>query len=93
MTDEMLTIPKKEFIYLLTRSDIFNADGVKDVLENSGFASAIDVLMIEIERSHARSDHYKEECSRLRGQIRDLESLIDKYEDMSNSVADRWINM
>jgi hypothetical protein len=93
MTDEMLTIPKEEFIYLLTRSDIFNADGVKDVLENSGLASAIEVLMIEIERSHARSDHYKEECSRLRDDVHDLESIIDKYEDMSKSESDRWLNM
>jgi hypothetical protein len=29
------------------------------------------------------------ECSRLRGEIRDLESLIDKYEDRSKSESDR----
>jgi hypothetical protein len=28
-------------------------------------------------------------CSRLRGQIRDLESFIYKYEDMSKSESDR----
>lgn len=93
MTDEMLTIPKEEFINLLTRSDIFNADGVETVLENSGFTAAIEVLMIEIESLHDRSDHYKDKCSRLKSDIRDLESLIDRDEDMSNSVADRWINM
>ena len=75
MADEMLTIPKEEFIDLLTRSDIFNSDGVRTVLENSGFASAIEVLMIEIESLHVRVDHYKGECSRLRGEIRDLESV------------------
>ena len=93
MADEMLTIPKEEFIDLLTRSDIFNAEGVKTVLENSGFAAAIEVLMIEIESSHARADHYKDECSRLKGEIRDLDSLIDRYEKMSKSDADRWLNM
>lgn len=93
MANEMLTIPKEEFIDLLTRSDIFNADGVKTVLENSGFVAAIEVLMIEIESLHARSDHYKGECSRLRGEIRDLESLVDKYEEMNKSDADRWLNM
>ena len=93
MADEMLTIPKEEFIDILTRSDIFNADGVRTVLENSGFAAAIEVLMISIESSLSRADHYKGECSRLRGEIRDLESLIDKYEDMNKSEADRWLEM
>ena len=93
MKDEMLTIPKEKFIDLLTRSDIFNADGVKTVLENSGFAAAIEVLMIEIESSHARADHYKDECSRLRSEVHDLESLVDKYEEMSKSEAERWLEM
>ena len=93
MADEMLTIPKEKFIDLLTRSDIFNADGVRTVLENSGFAAAIEVLMIEIESIHARADHYKDECSRLKGEIRDLDSLIDRYENMSKSESDRWLNM
>ena len=93
MADEVLTIPKEEFIDLLTRSDIFNADGVRTVLENSGFAAAIEVLMIEIESLHARANHYKETCSRLRDEIRELESLVDKYEDMNKSDADRWLEM
>lgn len=93
MADEMLTIPSEEFIDLLTRSDIFNADGVKTVLENSGFAAAIEVLMIEIENLHARSDYYKSSCSRLRDDVRDLESIIDRYENMSKSEADRWLEM
>lgn len=93
MADEVLTIQKEEFIDLLTRLDIFNAEGVKTVLENSGFASAIEVMMIEIESLHARSDHYKGECSRLRDEICELDSLIDRYEDMNKSEADRWLEM
>jgi hypothetical protein len=33
-------------------------------------------MMCTIDDFHLRANHYKEECSRLRGQIRDLESLF-----------------
>lgn len=87
MTDEMLTIPKEKFIDLLTRSDIFNAEGVKTVLENSGFASAIEVLMIEIENLHARSDYYKNSCQFKQEEIKNLQHLLDRYENPNDDLC------
>lgn len=87
MKDEMLTIPKEKFIDLLTRSDIFNSDGVKTVLENSGFASAIEVLMIEIENLYARSDYYKSSCRFKKEEIEHLHHLLDRYENPNDDLC------
>ena len=87
MKDEMLTIQKEKFIDLVTRSDIFNADGVKIVLENSGFASAIEVLMIEIENLHARADYYKSSCQFKREEIKNLRNLLDRYENPNDDLC------
>ena len=86
MANELLTIPKEEFIDLLTRSDIFNADGVRTVLENCGFALAIEVLMIEIENLHARSDYYKNSCSFKQEEIENLQHLLDRYENPNDDL-------
>lgn len=53
------------------------------------FKGVLSGMMVTIDDSRSRTDHYKDECSRLRGEIRDLESLVDKYEEMSKSEADR----
>ena len=87
MADEILTIPKEEFIDLLTRSDIFNSDGVRTVLENSGFASAIEVLMIEIESLHARANYYKSSCAHKQEEIEDLQHLLDRYENTDDDLC------
>lgn len=86
MADEMLTIPKEKFVDLITRSDIFNAEGVRTVLENSGFAAAIEVLMIEIESSHDRSDYYKNSCSFKQEEIESLQHLLDRYENPDDDL-------
>ena len=100
MADEMLTISKHDLIDILTKSDIFNAGGIEVVLSKDGLKGVLSGMMVTIDNSHSLSDHYKDECSRLidecsrlMGEIRDLESIIDRYEDMSNSETDRWLNM
>lgn len=93
MTDEVFTISKHDLIDILTKSGIFNAGGVEVVLSRDGIKGVISGMMVTIDNSHSRVDHYKNECSRLRGEIRDLDSLIDKYENMNKSDADRWLEM
>ena len=93
MADEMLTISKHDLIDILTKSGIFNAGGIEVVLSRDGLKGVLSGMMGTIDNSHSRADHYKDECSRLRDTIRDLESLIDKYEEMNKSDADRWLNM
>lgn len=93
MKDEMLTISKHDLIEILTKSGIFNANGIEVVLSRDGLKGILSGMMVTIDNSRSRADHYKDECSRLRDTIRDLESLIDRYEDMSKSEADRWLDM
>lgn len=93
MTDKLFTISKNDLIDILTKSGIFNAIGIEVVLSRDGLKGVLSGMMITIDDSRSRADHYKDECSRLKGEIRDLESLIDRYEDMSKSDADRWFNM
>lgn len=93
MTDEVLTISKHDLIDILTKSGIFNAGGIEVVLSRDGLKGVLSGMMGTIDNSHSRADHYKNECLRLRDTIRDLESLIDRYEDMNKSDADRWLEM
>ena len=93
MADEMLTISKHDLIEIITKSDIFNAGGIEIVLSKDSLKGVLSAMMVTIDNFHSRTNHYKDECSRLRDEIRDLYSLIDRYEDMSKSVSDRWINM
>lgn len=87
MADEMFTISKHDLIDILTKSGVFNAGGIEVVLSRDGLKGVLSGMMCKI----SRSDHYKDECSRLRDTIRDLESLVDEYEEMSKSEAE--INM
>lgn len=93
MADEMLTISKLDLIDILTKSGVFNAGGIEIVLSRDGLKGVLTGMMVTIDNSHSRADHYKDECSRLKGEIRDLDSLIDRYEDMSKSDAERWLEM
>lgn len=93
MTDEMLTISKNDLIEILTKSGVFNSGGIEVVLSRDGLKGVLTGMMGTIDNSHSRADHYKGECLRLRDTIRDLESLIDRYENMSKSEAERWLNM
>lgn len=93
MTDEMLTISKQELIEILTKSGVFNAGGIEVVLSRDGLKGVLTGMMCTINDSRSRADHYKDKCSMLRDRVRDFESLIDKYEEMSKSEADRWLNM
>ena len=93
MADEVFTISKNDLIEILTKSGIFNAGGIEVVLSRDGLKGVLSGMMVTIDNSHSRADHYKDECSRLRGEIRDLESLVDKYEEMNKSEADRWLEM
>lgn len=93
MADEVFTISKHDLIDILTKSGIFNAGGIEVVLSRDGLKGVLSGMMGTIDNSHSRADHYKDECSRLRDTIRDLESLIDKYEDMNKSDADRWLEL
>lgn len=93
MTDEVFTISKHDLIDILTKSGIFNAGGIEVVLSRDGLKGVLSGMMVTIDNSHSRADHYKDECLRLRDTIRDLESLIDKYEEMNKSEADRWLEM
>lgn len=93
MKDEVFTISKQDLIEILTKSGIFNANGIEVVLSRDGLKGVLSGMMVTIDSSHSRADHYKDECLRLRDTIRELESLIDRYEDMSKSEADRWLNM
>ena len=93
MADEMFTISKNDLIDILTKSGVFNAGGIEVVLSRDGLKGVLTGMMGTIDNSHSRANHYKDECSRLRGEIRDLESLVDKYEEMSKSEAERWLNM
>lgn len=92
MADEMLTISKNDLIDILTKSGVFNAGGIEIVLSRDGLKGVLTGMMATIDNSHSRTDHYNDECLRLRDTIRDLESLIDKYEDMNRSESDRWLN-
>lgn len=93
MEDEVFTISKNDLIEILTKSGVFNAGGIEVVLSRDGLKGVLSGMMGTIDNSHSRADHYKNECSRLRDTIRDLESLVDKYEEMNRSEADRWLNM
>lgn len=93
MTDEVLTISKNDLIDILTKSGIFNAGGIEVVLSRDGLKGVLSGMMGTIDNSRSRANHYKETCSRLRDEICELDSLIDKYEDMNKSDADRWLNM
>ena len=93
MADEVFTISKNDLIDILTKSGVFNAGGIEVVLSRDGLKGVISGMMGTIDNSHSRANHYKNECLRLRDTIHDLESLIDKYEDMNRSEADRWLNM
>jgi len=93
MADEMLTISKNDLIEILTKSGVFNVGGIEIVLSRDGLKGVLTGMMGTIDNSHSRADHYKEECLRLRDTIRDLESLIDRYENMSKSESDRWLDM
>ena len=93
MADEMLTISKNDLIEILTKSGVFNAGGIEIVLSRDGLKGVLTGMMCTIDNSRSRADHYKDECLRLRDTIRDLESLVDKYEDMTKSESDRWLNM
>lgn len=88
MTDETLTISKHDLISILTKSVIFNANGIEVVLSRDGLKSVLSGMMVTIDNSCSRADHYKDECLRLRETVRDLESIIDKYEDMIKSEVD-----
>ena len=89
MSDETFTISKNDLIDILTKSGVFNAEGIEIVLSRSDLKGVLMGMMCTIDDFHLRANHYKEECSRLRGQIRDLESFIYKYEDMSKNESDR----
>lgn len=93
MTDETFTISKNDLIDILTKSGVFNAGGIEVVLSRDGLKGVLTGMMGTIDNSHSSADHYKDECLRLRDTIRDLESIIDRYEDMSKSDTDRWLNM
>ena len=93
MTDEVFTISKHDLIDILTKSGVFNAGGIEVVLSRDGIKGVLSGIMVTIDNSHSRADHYKDECSRLRDIIRELEALVDRYENMSKSEADRWLNM
>ena len=93
MSDEMLTISKHDLIDILTKSGVFNSGGIEVVLSRDGLKGVISGMMVTIDDSRSRANHYKDKCSMLRDEIRDLESLIDKYEEMSKSESDRWLNM
>lgn len=93
MADEMLTISKNDLIDILTKSGTLNADGIEIVLSRDGIKGVLSGTMVTLDSFKSRADHYKDKCSRLRGEIRDLESIIDRYEDMSKSEVDRWMNM
>ena len=93
MEDEMLTISKHNLIDILTKSGMFNAGGIDVVLSRDGLKGVLTGMMATIDNSHSRADNYKDECFRLRDTIHDLESLVDKYEEMSKSESDRWLNM
>ena len=88
--DEEFTISKHDIIDILTKSGIFNSNGIEIVLSRDGLKGILAGMMVEIDNSRSRTDHYKDECSRLRDTIRDLEardtirdleSLIDRYDD------------
>lgn len=81
MTGEMFTISKHDLIDILTKSDIFNVGGIEIVLSRDGLKGILSGMMVEIDNSRSRANHYKDECSMLRDRIRDLESLVDRYED------------
>ncbi len=93
MKDEMFTISKHDLIEILTKSGIFNVGGIDVVLSRDGLKGVLSGMMCTIDNSHSRTDHYKNECKRLRDTVRDLESLVDRYEDMNRSESDRWLNM
>ena len=93
MADEVLTISKHDLIEILTRSGVFNAGGIEVVLSRDGLKGVLKGMMITIDDSRSRANHYKCKCSILRDEIRDLKSLVDKYEEMSKSESDRWLNM
>lgn len=88
MTDEVFTISKHDLIDILTKSSIFNAGGIDVVLSRDGLKGVLAGMMVEIDNSRSRANHYKDECSMLRDRIHDLESLVDKYEEMLKSEAD-----
>ena len=92
--DEEFTISKHDLIDILAKSGIFNSNGIESVLSREdGLKSILAGMMVTIDDSHSRFNYYRDECSRLRDRIRDLESLIDRYENMSKSEADRWLEM
>lgn len=93
MEDEEFTISKQELIEILTKSEVFNAGEIEVVLSRDGLKGVLSGMIVEIDNSRSRANHYKEECSMLRDRIHDLESLIDKYEEMVKSDMDRWLNM
>lgn len=88
MADEMLTISKHDLIDILTKSGIFHSDGIEIVLSRDGLKGVLSGMMVTIDDSHSRSNYYRDICSRLRDTVHDLESIIDKYEDMSKSETD-----
>ncbi len=93
MENEVFTISKNDLIDILTKSGVFNAGGIEVVLSRDGIKGVLSGMMGVIDNSHSRADHYKNECQRLRDTIRDLESLVDRYENVNKSESDRWLNM
>ena len=86
--DEEFTISKHDLIDILTKSGIFNSNGIESVLSRDGLKGILAGMMVTIDDSHSRSNYYRDECSRLRDIIHDLESLVDKYEEMLKSESD-----
>lgn len=93
MSQEVISISRKGFIEILTRSGRYNREGVETVLDNGGLACAIEAILVDIEHEADRAEHYKDRCRQLKEEVESLNHLLDKYEDQSKSEIDRWMNM
>ena len=88
MEDEMLTISRKGFIEILTKSGRYNVEGIETVLDNGGLACAIEAVMVDIEHEAARSEHYKDRCSRLQGEIAEIGFKVSEVQNDLIDICD-----
>lgn len=83
MADAVLSISRKGFIEILTRSGRYNREGVETVLDNGGLACSIEAILVDIEHEADRAEHYKDRCRQLKEEISELNQCLDKFENDS----------
>ena len=88
MSQEVLSISRKGLIEILTKSGRYNAEGIETVLDNGGLACLIEAIILDIEHEADRSEHYKDVCSRLQGEIAEIGFKVSEVQNDLIDICD-----